>query len=61
VLAFLVNSPFLALFSFAYVPVWYYFCVAEERDLLLRFGSVYEQYRRTTGFLLPISSPGSKK
>jgi protein-S-isoprenylcysteine O-methyltransferase Ste14 len=53
VLAFLVHSPFLALFSFAFVPVWYYFCVAEERDLLIRYGAVYNDYRATTGFWLP--------
>lgn len=49
-MAFLLNSPFLALFSFVYIPVWYYFCVAEERDLVLRYGDAYEEYRRTTGF-----------
>lgn len=53
VIAFLVNSPFLVLFSIVYVPVWYYFCVAEERDLVIRYGDTYEAYRRTTGFWLP--------
>ena len=53
VLAFLVHSPFLALFSFAFIPVWYYFCVAEERDLLIRYGAAYNDYRTTTGFWLP--------
>ena len=53
VLAFLVHSPFLALFSFAFVPVWYHFCVAEERDLLIRYGTAYNDYRATTGFWLP--------
>jgi protein-S-isoprenylcysteine O-methyltransferase Ste14 len=52
-LAFLVHSPFLALFSIVYIPVWYYFCVADERDLLIRYGAAYEEYRRTTGFWLP--------
>lgn len=55
VLAFLVHSPFLVFFSFAYVPVWYYLCVAEERDLLIRYGSAYEEYRAKTGFWLPKS------
>ncbi|MCG8350260.1 MAG: isoprenylcysteine carboxylmethyltransferase family protein [Chloroflexales bacterium] len=54
-LAFLLHSPFLVLFSFVYVPVWYYFCVAEERDLLIRYGAAYEEYRRKTGFWLPKS------
>lgn len=52
-LAFPVNSPFLVLFSFCYVPVWYYFCVVEERDLLIRYGAAYDNYRATTGFWLP--------
>jgi protein-S-isoprenylcysteine O-methyltransferase Ste14 len=53
VMALLVHSPFLVLFSFLYVPVWYYWCVLEERDLVLRYGEAYEEYRRTTGFWLP--------
>ena len=53
VLAFLVHSPFLALFPFAFIPVRYYFCIAEERDLLLRYGAAYDDYRATTGFWLP--------
>ena len=39
VIAFLVHSPFLVLFSFLYVPVWYSLCLAEERDLVLRYGA----------------------
>lgn len=53
VIAFLVHSPFLVLFSFVYIPVWYYFCVAEERDLLIRFGVPYEEYRNRVGFWIP--------
>lgn len=53
VLAFLAHSPFLVLFSFAYVPVWYYMCVAEERDLLIRYGAAYEEYRKKTGLWFP--------
>ncbi len=52
-LAFLAHAPFLALFSFVYVPVWYYLCIAEERDLLIRYGQAYRQYRKTAGFWLP--------
>jgi protein-S-isoprenylcysteine O-methyltransferase Ste14 len=55
VFAFLVHSPFLVMFSCVYVPVWYYFCVAEERDLLLRYGAAYAEYRSRTGFWLPRS------
>lgn len=53
VIAFLLHSPFLVLFSFLYIPVWYYFCVAEERDLLIRYGAAYEEYRARVGFWLP--------
>jgi protein-S-isoprenylcysteine O-methyltransferase Ste14 len=53
VFAFLARSPFLVIFSFFYVPVWYYMCVAEERDLLIRYGTAYEEYRAKTGFWLP--------
>ncbi len=55
VLAFLLHSPFLVIISFAYLPVWYYLCVAEERDLLIRYGAAYEEYRAKTGFWLPKS------
>lgn len=53
VLAFMVHSPFLVLFSIVYIPVWYYFCVAEEKDLLLRYGSDYKEYRQRVGFWIP--------
>ena len=53
VIAFLVHSPFLMLFSFLYIPVWYYLCVAEERDLLIRYGTAYEEYCQRVGFWLP--------
>lgn len=56
VIAFLVHSLFLVFFSFVYIPVWYYLCVAEERDLLIRYGAAYEEYRVKTGFWLPKSS-----
>lgn len=53
VIAFLVHSPFLVLFSFIYIPVWYYFCIAEEKDLIIRYGNSYEEYRQRVGFWLP--------
>jgi len=52
-IAFLVHSPFLVLFTFLYIPVWYYFCVAEEKDLIVRYGTAYEAYCKRTGFWLP--------
>lgn len=53
VIAFSMNSPFLVLFSFVYVPVFIYFCIAEENDLMLRYGKSYENYKKRVGFLFP--------
>lgn len=53
VMAFFLHSPFLALFSFVWVPIFLAVCLAEERDLCIRYGEVYEAYRRRTGFVLP--------
>jgi protein-S-isoprenylcysteine O-methyltransferase Ste14 len=53
VLAFLLHSPFLALYSFVWVPVFVVICWAEERDLLIRYGKAYATYQDRTGFLIP--------
>ena len=53
----MLHSPFLVLFSFVYVPVFLVACWAEERDLVLRYGREYEDYRQRTGFLLPRKKP----
>jgi protein-S-isoprenylcysteine O-methyltransferase Ste14 len=53
VIAFLLHSPFLALFSFVWLPVWYAMVMVEERDLILRYGQTYEDYRARTGAFLP--------
>lgn len=55
VMAFLLHSPFLALFSFLYVPFWIIMCWAEERDLFIRYGEPYIEYKERTGFLFPKS------
>lgn len=49
-MAFLAHSPFLVLFTFVYLPIWYYFAIVEERDLVLRYGSAYEEYRQRVGW-----------
>lgn len=41
VAAFFLNSPFLALFSFIWLPIFYVFCRAEEKDLVIRYGEAY--------------------
>lgn len=52
-LALLLNSPFLVLFSFVWIPVWLHWGKAEEKDLLFRFGASYETYMQNTGMLWP--------
>ena len=52
-IAFVRHSPFLVLYSFVWVPVFVLRCLAEERDLVLRYGQAYEAYRKRSGFMLP--------
>lgn len=51
--AILLNSPFLLLLSAAYLIPWGLAIAAEERDLALRYGRAYEEYRKRTGMLFP--------
>ena len=53
VIAFFLNSPFLALFSFIWIPIFYLFCRAEEKDLVIRYGKEYLEYKWNTGFIIP--------
>jgi protein-S-isoprenylcysteine O-methyltransferase Ste14 len=53
VIAFFLDSPFLALFSFIWIPIFYVMCLAEEKDLVIRYGEEYLEYKRDTGFILP--------
>ena len=53
VIAFLLHSPFLVLYSFVWIPIFIVMSWAEERDLLIRYGQAYAEYRERTGFLLP--------
>ena len=47
------NSPFLALFSLTYFPAFFLFCIAEEKDLVIRYGQSYIEYRNRTGMFIP--------
>ena len=47
------NSPFLVLYSFIWIPIFYIMCWAEERDLIIRYGQPYIDYRNRVGFLIP--------
>jgi methanethiol S-methyltransferase len=53
VIAFLLHSPFLALFSLVYFPLFIVLCYAEEQDLLLRYGEAYVEYCKRTGAFWP--------
>lgn len=53
VIGFLLNSPFLVLISFVWLSIFYWICVAEEKDLVLRYGRSYIEYQQRTGFLWP--------
>lgn len=52
-IAFCMNSPFLALYSLIWLPVFHLFCLAEEKDLHLRYGEPYAEYCQTVGRYLP--------
>lgn len=52
-LAFFLNSPFLALYSFVWIPILVTISLAEEKDLLIRYGDKYARYRDQTGFIIP--------
>ena len=53
IISLILNSTFLFLFSFLWIPVFYYMSVVEERDLILRFGTPYSEYRERTGMYFP--------
>lgn len=53
VFAFLCNSPFLALYSIIWLPLFHLMSRAEERDLLIRYGDSYKTYMKSTGMYFP--------
>ncbi len=53
VMAILLHSPFLTLFSLIYFPIFVVMCYAEEQDLLLRYGDAYAEYCKHTGAFWP--------
>lgn len=53
VVALLLNSPFLLFISALYTPVWIMWCFLEEKDLVIRYGKRYEEYRSRTGMFIP--------
>jgi protein-S-isoprenylcysteine O-methyltransferase Ste14 len=53
VIAFLLHSPFLVLYSFIWVPIFWIMCIAEEKDLVIRYGEAYEEYQKRVGAIFP--------
>jgi len=53
VIAFLAHSPSMAVYSLVHIPIFIWWCFAEEKDLRLRYGEAYEAYRRRTGMFFP--------
>lgn len=51
--ALILNSPFLFLYSIVWFPLFYWFCKAEENDLILRYGEPYNDYKQRTGMFFP--------
>ena len=52
-IGFLIHSPHMVLFSIIWIPVWYWWCLAEEKDLLIRYGNAYKEYMKHTGRFFP--------
>ena len=51
--ALIFNSPFLFLYSIVWFPLFYWFCKAEEKDLLIRYGEPYSDYKQKIGMFIP--------
>jgi protein-S-isoprenylcysteine O-methyltransferase Ste14 len=55
--ALVFNSPFLLLYSIIWIPIFYWFCKAEEKDLIIRYGQSFIDYRERTGMFFPRRKP----
>jgi len=53
VLALMLHSPFLLAFSVLWLPLEYVMIMAEEPDLVLRFGQAYKDYQERTPAFVP--------
>lgn len=53
IFALILNSPFLVIYSFTIFPFFFWAAVAEERDLVIRYGQPYIDYRNRTGMFFP--------
>ena len=55
-LSLFLNSPFLALYSVIWIPLFVAMALYEEKDLEIRFGEKYRTYKANTGFIIPKKS-----
>ncbi len=53
VFAFLFHSPFLVMYSVVWIPFFFLMCRVEERDLAIRYGDAYLEYKERTGAFWP--------
>ncbi len=53
VIAFLCNSPFLVIYSIIWLPIFHWMSLAEEHDLIIRYGNDYKSYMEHTGMYFP--------
>jgi protein-S-isoprenylcysteine O-methyltransferase Ste14 len=51
--ALILNSPFLFIYSIVWFPLFYWFCKVEEKDLVVRYGKSYLDYKERTGMFFP--------
>ena len=60
-LIFFSAMPIFYWFLFFFIANIFYFKIVEEKDLIKRFGSDYEGYKRNVPLLFPKFSPYKKK
>jgi len=61
VFALLCNSPFLAIYSIVWLPLFHWMSKAEEHDLLIRYGADYKTYMESTGMYFPKKQTGASR
>ncbi|MEN8907162.1 MAG: methyltransferase [Clostridiales bacterium] len=55
IISLLLNSPFVLIISLIMLVPWVYMCYAEEKDLVIRYGEPYIEYKNKVGMFFPKS------